>query len=487
MAKEKIDKIYTSIIFLLFLFICWSSPLMGDDWGNYINGAGGIINSIKYAFGTYFSYEGRVMSRIFINILTYNKYLWNIVNPMIISLIYYFCLKIIVRKDKFITPALVLLTFLFVDVEGFRQVYVWLAGNITYLFPMLLVFYLLYLNRNLTFNPNKIERILLPVISFLFTLFVENVSVVIVGCYLFFIAFYYIKTKKIDYCLLVSSILALVGTLIMVLSPGNFKRLDTYPEFSSLSFFGKIIYNIPNFVNYTFIRNSLLVFLTSVVLILIINEKINNKPIKYLTWLYVSIIPLLTAFYNYFITLGMRINVLELLLDYNNNLIIIFWIIYIILTLVLVGIHIYEQKDIISLVLVVAGLMNNGAMMISPIWGGRTSYLTVICLSIAMIKLGQSYELFNHDYRIISFSSNLVLVMMIVFLLVGYRNVYISNLDRENYIKDQLEAGDEIIEIKILSERFLWNPNPWDSDGYLARTLKLYYQIPKDKKIVMVE
>ena len=64
---EKIDLIFTAIIFVLFLFISSTSPLMGDDWGNYINGSGGVIESIKYAIYSYQDYEGRFFSRIFIN------------------------------------------------------------------------------------------------------------------------------------------------------------------------------------------------------------------------------------------------------------------------------------------------------------------------------------------------------------------------------------------------------------------------------------
>ncbi len=489
MIKEKIDKRYTVAMFFLFLFICMCSPLMGDDWGNFLNGSNGIAYSIQYAFSSYYSYEGRIMSRIFINILTYNKFLWNILNPLIISLIYYFCLKIITRDDNYITPTLMFLAFLFVDVEGFRQVYVWLAGNITYLFPMILIFYLLYLNRNLTFIVSKIEKISLPLVTFVFSLFVENASIVIVFCYLFFVGFYYVKNRKIEKSLLASFILALIGTLIMLLSPGNSNRLDTYPEFTSLSVIGKLIYNIPNFINYTFIRNSFLVLLFSVVILYTGKERIKCQPIKYFIWLYATIVPGITAFYNYLITLGIKIYILEIFLNYQNIAIIFFWVIYTFIALLLVGNYIVEKKDLMAGLLIVVGFLSNSAMMISPVWGGRTGYLTAICVSTGLIKIIQNFDIIRYDNKIVCFLSNTVLALMIILLLVGYRSVYINNLNREEYIRSQLASGNEIIEIKILSERFLWNPNPWndEGDGYLARTIKRYYNIPSDRKIVMVE
>ena len=85
--KEKINRYYAIVMFFTFLIICLCSPLMGDDWGNFINGSGGLLSSIGYAFSSYMSYEGRIVSRILINILTYNKFLWTIINPIIISLI----------------------------------------------------------------------------------------------------------------------------------------------------------------------------------------------------------------------------------------------------------------------------------------------------------------------------------------------------------------------------------------------------------------
>ena len=95
--KEKIksnNKIYTGI-FLFLLLIFFLSPISGDDWGNYLEGAQGIYHMFSQAVGMWFTWEGRLISRLLINILTYNKWLWNIVNATTIVGIMYYVNKIV--------------------------------------------------------------------------------------------------------------------------------------------------------------------------------------------------------------------------------------------------------------------------------------------------------------------------------------------------------------------------------------------------------
>ena len=158
----KIDILFTIFVFLLFLIILSLSPLSGDDWGNFVGSNGNLISSIKIAISGYKTFEGRFFSRIFINFLVSYKEIWNILNSLIISLIYFFVLRITKHKDKFITPIALLLAILLVDEEAFRQAYVWLTGNITYLFPSFLVFLILYISRFENLKHRKITYVVLP-------------------------------------------------------------------------------------------------------------------------------------------------------------------------------------------------------------------------------------------------------------------------------------------------------------------------------------
>ena len=459
---------------------------MGDDWGNYINGSGGVISSIKYAINSYNSYEGRFFSRIFINILTFHKELWNFINPLIISLMYFLILRVTKHRDKFITPILLSLAFLLIDVEAFRQSYVWLAGNITYLFPSLLVFIILFINRNATCKHKKITYVALPIISFISSMFVEVVSVGIVVGYLVYIIYYYIKNKKIDLCLLISFIVTVIGLVLMAFSPGTMKRLDEYPDFSKLSLFEKIKYNIPNFIAFTFIRNSFLTFLSVLFVYNLGFKYIKNKFILVVVYIYSTVVPLLTALVYYVGTLGINISKFDFLLDTKNNFIIIFWLIYSLILLYLVIRYIKEYGNISVLYLICVGLFSNFSMFVSPIWGGRTAFLTTICLSSAIIIVLSNTRFVVNNNKFIEMLGIVALSLFSLFLIFGYRSVYENENFRQRVIEQDVRENKDVIRVLVLSERFLWNPNPWGGEGYLADTLKMYYKIDANKKIEMV-
>lgn len=484
--KNRIDICFTISVFVLFLIMCTCSPLTGDDYGNYINGSGGILYVIKYAFHSYNSYEGRIMSRIFLTILTYNKILWNILNPLVISIIYFLILKITKHKDKFITPILVFLSLLLVDEEAFRQVYVWIAGNVTYMPPMITLFYIFYLNKDLDYDSKRKINIVLPIITLITSIFVETLTVCLIVELAIFVLYYYFKNKKININLLVSLICSISGLLIMILSPGTLNRLDTYPEFNKLNVFEKVIYNIPNFINFTFIRNSFLTFLISSCIIILAHNYIKKKSIRYIIYFYMSIVPLLTASLNYLKTFGIFFPKLDCFFNYNGWYTITFWIGYLLITITVIIKYLLKTKDYISISLIIVGIISNVSMMISPVWGGRTSYATSICLSVAMINIIKNFNFIKNDNKIIKSLFGSVLSLFIVFFIWGYINIYKTNDLREKYIKEQIESNNEEIKIIVLSERFLWNPNPWDPNGYLAKTFKQYYHIDSNKKLKLV-
>lgn len=484
--KKKIDIYFTVLVFLLFLIICFCSPLMGDDWGNHINGSGGLLYTIRYAFHSYTSYEGRIVSRIFLTILTYHKIWWNILNPLIISMIYYLILKITQHKDKYITPTLVFLAFLLVDEEAFRQVYVWVAGNMTYVPPMITLFLIMYLNKNLKYKPSKAMMIILPILTLITSIFVENLTTCLIVELFIFLLYYFIKNKKVYISLLISFLSSISGLLIMVLSPGTSNRLDTYPEFSKLNIFNKVLYNVPNFINFTFIRNSFLVLLISSCIIYLVSKYFKKYKFKYLIYMYMSVVPFLTASLNYLKTFGIYFPKLDCLFNYNGWYTIVFWSGYIIIILLVLFKYFKDTKDYISVFLILIGIISNLSMMVAPVWGGRTSFITTICLSVAFINIISKFKFIEKNNKITGLIFGTGLFVFIVFFIWGYSNIYKTNQLREQYIKEQVKEDSEEIEIIVLSERFLWNPNPWDPKGYLARTFKQYYHIDDNKQIKLI-
>ena len=136
--------IYISLI-LFFAFILFLCPIMGDDWSNYIEGSKGLRHVFGYTIGMYFDWEGRIASRFLITLLTYHKFIWNILNSLVIVFIIYLINKIVKPKNEKLVLLLSILIILFMNIFPFSEVIVWIAGNITYVFVMPLLLYYLYL------------------------------------------------------------------------------------------------------------------------------------------------------------------------------------------------------------------------------------------------------------------------------------------------------------------------------------------------------
>ena len=304
MKSKKINIIYGAI-FLFFVFLFFLSPISGDDWGNYLVGKTGIYHSFGNALGMYFSWEGRIISRVFINLLTYHKVIWNFLNSFIIVGIIYYIGKIIRPKNKIFVLLSSLFLFLFMNLYTFSQVIVWLAGNITYLFViLLLLFYFYWMFEKKDFSWKQI--ILLSFLNFISTMFVEHMAILLILSNLFFLSLSFYQNKKIDRRILLFLICSIVGTLLMFLSPGTRLRNGMENiEFNQLSFFGKIFYNLPNFIFFTYISNYSLFLLMIPTGILLSKNIIRNKVLRILHYLFL-LFPILTSissifsFFKYF-------------------------------------------------------------------------------------------------------------------------------------------------------------------------------------------
>ena len=324
-----------NILFVLFLIILYFSPICGDDWGNYLVGKMGLFTDIKNAVGMYFVWEGRFISRILINILTYHKLLWNIVNSLVIISIIYLMVKIINPKDKRRVIILSILTILFMNILMFSQVVTWVAGNITYLFviPFFLSYIYIIIN-----GKDKGNIVYVTIfLNIIMTMFIEHMGVLLVFFNLFINVIYYLKNKKINKKYIMYFIISLLSFSLMFFSPGNKERNmveNTY--FNKLNIFEKIKYNFNNFINYTFVYNPYLLILMSISNYYLMKENIRNKGIRICASIF-FIIPLIYTIITYFVAVFQNTS-------YTSNIYLnIYFIIYIVMEFVLI--YRYSKKE----------------------------------------------------------------------------------------------------------------------------------------------
>ena len=469
-------KIFFVSIFLFFVLIFFLSPISGDDWGNYIEGSRGIYKSITEAIGMYFSWEGRFISRILINILTYHKVLWNFVNSLVITGTIFLIIKIINPKKKIIY-LLSLLIILLMNIYTFSQVISWLAGNITYLFPiplLLLYFYFIFSNK----KDNRLI-VLFSILNLIMTMFVEHMAIILIFSNILFIIYRYIKNKKIDKELILYLVISIVGTLVMLLSPGTAYRSSVENiDFNKLSIIGKLIYNIPNFIYYTFIVNPYMIILLSLASSYLINKAYKNKLLKVLLVLIMNVIPLLSTSL-YLISNFISIN--SFLIDPNSIVLFIFYIIYILFFVYLI---IKNNKSIFNkeMFFFVIGLSSNIIMMVSPTWGFRTSLGTYIFLCIFSLLIINKYIKERKIY-------NIIIIFIIIISCIFYSILYISTFrqykENKSIIENSIRDKSKVIEIYKYPYFINCNINP-DNDYHL-RVFKRYYNIPENVEVKLLK
>ena len=473
--NKNITKIYISI-FIFILIILFLSPISGDDWGNYLEGSEGFSHMIGEAIGMYFSWEGRFASRVLINILTYNKVLWNIVNSLVIVGIIYYINKIVKFKNKQVMLISTFLIILFMNIYTFSQVVTWVAGNITYLFviPLILMYmYILYYNKD---KSKKINALLL-FLNIIIPMFVEHMAVLLILLNFYFIAKYYYKNKKVNKKYVIFMIISIISFLIMYFSPGNAIRSATENiEFNKLSLFGKMIYNIPNFIIYTYEINYSLIFILVISNCILIKKYVKNLIIRIILYILEAISMIFTFIY--------LLNSFGFGFIQNNHniFVILYYLVLTIINFVLIIINSKCTKNELPIVFYIMGILSNVIMLMSPTWGYRTSFATYLFLSVCyLIVIDENFK----SSKIKNIFIAIITILGTMFYLIFYINVRIVNQNNEKIIEEAKKKHLEKIELIQYPSFAPCNINP--GNEYHLRKFKEYYHIDKNVEIEIVD
>ena len=478
---------YYIILFLLMTVISFLLPLSGDDWGNY-----NPSTSLRFAFDdavrSYFAYESRLASRFIINLLVYHRVVWNFFNATMLLLIYWSFIKIFnIKKD--LGYILLGMALIAIPCGMFAQVYGWITGNITYLFPSAII--LSYYAYSLTYvkKYNCTTLIIFSLINFIAPLFVDHIGPAIFVANVVLLLKYYSKNKKISYGILLLTVISLISIFMVFFSPGSANRLATTEEFASLSLVGKIIHNYPNFMDYIYAVNPIMTVLMIIPIAysLISSNKINKK-IMYIIIFLISIIPVYSLIYH----LDLLNPILEEYissLDFywidvnflNSWYCYVFWTIFSLLFLFSIY-KIYKKKsEMISIYeLLFIGLIPNMVMMLSPTWGFRTTYFTSITMfSITFALIIQLLTNIKYKGKCILVMSKLLYGAIIIYLILIF--VIVRNFDNKRLenIKLQFDNGKNEIIIRTCPIRYMWNYNP-----YMDFHRGVYKSMLVDKKII---
>lgn len=466
----------TSIFLLLLFFL---TPINGDDWGNYLVGKKGLLAGLKNAAEMYYSWEGRFISRLLIDILTYHKWLWNILNTTIVISFITICHKFITQKNKiyYLIPIFLLFTC---SNYFYTQCYLWVAGNITYLIPSILtIIVVYYLYKNIKNNLSILESIVLIVLSIIIPMFVENIGCAYVVAILLMNIYYYLENKKISFIQIIMLLLSIISLIIMLKSPGSASRMQIYPEFENMSLSGKIFYNIPNFISYTFGKNAIILLFVLILINKMLISKLKNIKYKNIILIIFNIIPTLSILENILYIMPLNININYSILNTSNWYYLLYWFIFTLLWFYTIIYFIKDKKEkIFFIILLLVGFISTGVMLLTPVWGERVTALYILINILIITRISNNVLVFKGTLR--NLFLTLVIISYIAIITCGIIN-RVFDIRRENTINKQINSDTIIVPVNKLQT--LWNYNPWDE--YHISSFKNYYNIDSSKELTL--
>ncbi|MCU7201385.1 DUF6056 family protein [Turicibacter sanguinis] len=444
---------YVYIAMGLFLFFMWVSsmtPLVGDDWGYYINGLKG---PLTMTFEFYQTWSGRVVGE-FLGFLLASHHEWWIYffNPLLFSSTFLLLYKIInpVRQKGLI--ASLILFLMFTVSHGIRmETFTFVVGSINYRFSAVMALLQLYLmgryfkDSNATF---KWYEILISIVSGMTVgLIMENIAGGLILANLLLMGYHLIQAKKVDLILLLNTVTTTGAFLMMRLSPGSRARVLEDTEWMSKNLIEKVLTKYPEFIHYTFTENTVIILILIAVMMTLIIQKRNQFKFK-VTPIILSLVMLSSVYVlgssiivslneSYGISFWKFTSIAYYFADMNSWILMGYWTF---MAMLILGIIIYLlwkcQSIFIMCFYYLLGMAVMGAMLLSPIIGPRCAIFTVYFLIIVIGYLVNEIR-FN---PMVNKSATLVFSILTMLIFVWYGRLYSQVFEVRQEQEQRIEA-----------------------------------------------
>lgn len=231
MIKSRYQKNVIIAFFIVFLMFCWNliTPLLDDDLVFASQRAGQFI---KLAISEYFHWNPRVWGQLFTRLLTRNpQWLMSMINAMVF-VAFIALMTLIASENNKLIPYKFLLSFLlfFLFIQHFGETVLWRAGAGNYLWTLTFDLLIVTLYRSDFFFANKsLSQLVLAYCIATFGGLIagwsnENTSIGIIILMIYFTAMHQVEQKKISPTAIIGIISAIIGWMIMIISPGAKER-----------------------------------------------------------------------------------------------------------------------------------------------------------------------------------------------------------------------------------------------------------------------
>lgn len=486
--------VFGIFVFGLFYYITKATPLAGDDWGYAINGTKG--NPFMTAISFYQTWSGRFFSELWGFLVAPNKGLWNVLNPLFFLAIFLCTTFLSSSQRTYISSGLLILVLMLRVSNNLRmETYTWIMGT-TYVIPLMLsLIYFLIIEKKVIFKKeNKLGwyTYLSSAIVFYIGLTMENIAAAIIGALIIMLIYYFYYHHSFNKNLLVNLFFSSISLLIMRLSPGSQARLlRDHAIWNQQGIFTKIVDNMPAFIRYTFIDNRYVVFALTLVLIALLYKRVlKNRNVKTIGGSIMMLGYLLTVIAvigaNKLAT-TFNLSFMNVFLELNNPLVWLFWLVYVVVVLFLVYklIDNIKSRQKIFFYIIVGGAANV-VMLLSPIFGSRSSLYFVYFLIITIVLLFNELKLSD---------GNVILVLsLILFIFIcqsanDYRLRYdkVRQIQKERlaiiqYYKDNPDIDE--IHIPRMPVDSIHSADVEVGDDYHFDTFKMYYGLNPNAVVI---
>ena len=489
--KKNIDKnkVIIIIVFLFFLILGYLFPYTNDDWawGTSIG-----INRLNHFF---VNYNGRYLGNLLVLLLTRFRIIKAIIIAITLTLIMVFVAKTANKKNSTLLLISALLVVL-IPQPIFRQAIAWTSGFTNYVPPILLVLVWIYINKNLIDNKEVKLSIwwILPIfiLGVCTCLFMEHVTIYIVCLSALILIYSYIKKIKININQISYFIGTLVGAFLMFQNGAYHHVLKGDDFYRKVPKDGLILQSIKRYF-YTiydnlFMNNTIILIIISICCLYLfykfVYKKQNMKNKKFLSIslsviVFYSIYSLVSEFFPNW-------EIFELIYKMAEGVLTIIYFVALVTFIFFLPKEICKKKLYFFLGSII--FMTLPLLIVSPVTP-RCFYPMYVLFSVfAIILVNECFSFVKSDYILKLFDYvliGIIVTAMFYTTCIIFSAFHVTNKMVKYIEKEKRENVNEIVIPKTVYENYMKHPYPHNDEN--MERFKLYYKIPKDTEIKIVD
>lgn len=495
---------FYAVIYVFFLYVSITTARLGDDWEVSQWYRNGIVSSLAGMIYLFTNVNGRVASLFFGSFFAYYDVLWQFAAPAVFTSFIYLSAKLFGYAHRFVPVAVSFLMLLSVSNDMRIETYVWLVGNVGYIFVIPLIMLYLYVIHNEDseqrwrfWQHERLNYLVVMLIAFLIGLWVETVTLGFTAANILLALLSYLKYKKVSSYIRYGIAGCILSGLVLFGSPG---RLASAQDLG-IGIRQQILQNIQGILQLLVTDNLPLYLLFLIVLIAVavwgeLSSKGKILRIAVIIFASSVAIILLTRMTLQFAYTKWYLPVGNVLNSINNTFFttskpfpVVFCLA--ILLFVFIAILLSPQREKL-LVLYSIGTVSAGVMVIAPYLGARIFVLPIFMLIAITAYLSSTIKLKSMDLRKAALLA-LIILTLLQMEKFYYHGQYVRHIEgiRLQLIEDYrarvasglIDENDRLILPAFKPDAVYAAANPGPEAFHLG-PFKRYYHLPVDTEVI---